>query len=94
MMLVGISAVIGVGHQSLSSSAGPESPREEPAAAYADLPLAFTTNAGQTDERARFVAQGAGYSFFVTPDSLMLSLTNASGAPGTWSAARRVEVKR
>ena len=34
--------------------------------AYANLPLAFVPNAGQTDDSVRYQAQGAGFSFFFT----------------------------
>jgi hypothetical protein len=35
---------------------------------YGDLPLAFEANAGQTDPRVRFLARGAGYRLFLTPE--------------------------
>ena len=31
------------------------------------LPVSFIENAGQTDARVRFYAQGAGYAFYLTP---------------------------
>jgi hypothetical protein len=49
--------------------------------AYADQPLSFAPNVGQTDARVRYVAQGAGYSFFFTDDKAVLSF-----APQTSSA--------
>ena len=39
-----------------------------------DLPLAFAPNAGQTDDSVRYVARGAGYSFFFTDEQAVLSL--------------------
>src|SRR5438132_190789 len=33
---------------------------------YGNLPLAFEANAGQTDSRVKFLAQGAGYRLFLT----------------------------
>jgi hypothetical protein len=33
---------------------------------YGKLPLMFQANAGQTDERVKFIAQGPGYSLFLT----------------------------
>ncbi|MEY2499010.1 MAG: hypothetical protein QOD12_2566, partial [Verrucomicrobiota bacterium] len=33
---------------------------------YGKLPLIFQANAGQTDERVKFMAQGPGYSLFLT----------------------------
>ena len=43
-------------------------------AAYGKLPLAFTANAGQTDPRVRYSAQGAGLSVFLTRREAMLAL--------------------
>jgi hypothetical protein len=34
---------------------------------YGKLPLMFQANAGQTDERVKFIARGPGYSLFLTP---------------------------
>ena len=42
--------------------------------AYGKIPLAFTANAGQTDERVRYSAQGAGFSLFLTRGEAMLAL--------------------
>ena len=46
--------------------------RSSPSAA--DAPLAFVTNAGQTDARVRFMARGAGYAFYFTPAKVVLDL--------------------
>ncbi len=46
-----------------------------------DLPVAFAPNAGQTDDSVRYVARGAGYSFFFTDDQAVLSLVKADGSP-------------
>ena len=43
-------------------------------AAYGKIPLAFTANAGQTDERVRYSAQGAGFSVFLTRGEAMFAL--------------------
>jgi hypothetical protein len=51
---------------------------DEPALdAYEGLPLGFVANAGQTDERVRYLAHGAGYSFFFTDAEAVLAF-----APG------------
>lgn len=42
--------------------------------AYAELPMTFERNAGQTDSDVRFLARGAGYSLFLTPTEAVLSL--------------------
>ena len=48
--------------------------KQEAIAAYGKLPLAFTANAGQTDRRVRYSAQGGGLSVFLTRTEAMLSL--------------------
>lgn len=47
-------------------------------AAYAQLPLIFEPNQGQTDAQVKFLARGAGYGLFLTQDSAVLSLQHAS----------------
>ncbi len=39
-----------------------------------DLPVCFEQNLGQTDDRVSFFARASGYSAFLTPDDLVLSL--------------------
>ena len=54
--------------------------KQQALAAYGKLPLAFTANAGQTDKRVRYSAQGAGFSVFLTRREAMLSSSvRASG---------------
>ncbi len=48
--------------------------------AYANLPVSFVENEGQTDARVRYFAQGDGYSFFITPSEVMLSFAKKSTA--------------
>ena len=48
--------------------------KQQALAAYGKLPLAFTANAGQTDPRVRYSAQGAGFSVFLTRREAMLAL--------------------
>jgi hypothetical protein len=48
--------------------------------AYGKLPLQFEANSGQTDERVRFIARGAGYNIFLTSDGAVLTLRDAMGA--------------
>ena len=42
--------------------------------------LSFAPNVGQTDDDVRYVAQGAGYSFFFTDDKAVLSFAKDAGA--------------
>jgi uncharacterized repeat protein (TIGR01451 family) len=43
--------------------------------ANSELPLAFVPNRGQADTRVRYSAQGAGHSFYFTPDKAVLTFT-------------------
>src|SRR5688500_297823 len=48
-----------------------------------EVPLAFAPNAGQTDDSVRYVARGAGYSFFFTDEQAVLSLVKTDGQDAT-----------
>jgi hypothetical protein len=47
---------------------------KQASAAYGNLPLAFTANAGETDSRVRYSAQAGGLSVFFTRKEAMLAL--------------------
>src|SRR5438105_5136639 len=47
--------------------------------AYAQLPLSFEANAGQTDSQVRYLARGAGYTIFLTQNETVLSLQDRQG---------------
>src|SRR4051794_17761424 len=56
-------------------SPGPDSAQTRAVASVGDrLPLAFEPNGGRTDQRARFIAHGAGYTVFVTPHETVMAL--------------------
>ena len=42
---------------------------------YANLPLSFAANAGQTDGRVKFLSRGSGYGVFLTNDEAVLVLS-------------------
>jgi hypothetical protein len=44
---------------------------------YGNLPMSFEENRGQTDRSVKFVSQGQGYSMFLTPSEVVLSLQSA-----------------
>jgi len=46
--------------------------------AFANLPLCFEANRGQTDASVKFLARGKGYTLFLTPSETVLSLPAAS----------------
>ncbi|HET9177444.1 MAG TPA: SBBP repeat-containing protein [Terriglobia bacterium] len=72
-------ALIGLG-LALSKTQGP-SPRDarNPKAwssRYAQLPLSFEANHGQTDSRVKFLARGQNYTLFLTGHEAVLSLSS------------------
>lgn len=49
---------------------------------FTSLPLAFESNRGQTDRRARFLARGSDYALFLTSDEAVLALKKSSVVSG------------
>lgn len=47
---------------------------------YANFPLHFEPNQGQTAEQVNFLARGSGYTLFLTPTEAMLTLRQQAGA--------------
>ena len=47
---------------------------------YAQIPLAFERNVGQTDAEVLFLARGAGYGIFLTASEAVLSLPSKPGS--------------
>ena len=72
----GVLLQIGPAQASSKKARGPtaSATKQQALAAYGKLPLSFTANAGQTDARVRYSAQGAGFSVFLTRREAMLSL--------------------
>ncbi|HXB68574.1 MAG TPA: SBBP repeat-containing protein [Candidatus Acidoferrales bacterium] len=56
--------------------------REQVLKAYANLPLTFVENRGQTDSRVRYSAQGSGYAFYLTREAVVLSFMRGASAAG------------
>src|SRR5262245_7104218 len=48
-------------------------------ARLADLPMTFVANEGQSDRRVAFQVQGAGHSFFLTPDEVAMTFEPTPG---------------
>jgi hypothetical protein len=74
-------------------------------ATFGKLPLSFETNRGQSDSRVRFLARGAGYTFFLTQTEAVIDLRQparrpdrdrrsgtADGAPPTRGAVVRMRL--
>jgi len=56
--------------------------------AYANLPLRFEANQGQTDRSVRFLSRGSGYTLFLTPTAAVLSSSEADHDPSDPQHAR------
>jgi hypothetical protein len=46
---------------------------------YGQLPFSFEANVGQADSQVQFLAQGSGYSLFLTPTEAVMTLSQGSG---------------
>ena len=53
---------------------------EQALKSYANLPLTFVENRGQTDARVRYYANGPRYAFYLTDDEVVLTFDKGSGA--------------
>ncbi len=62
--------------------------------AYADLPLSFEANQGQTDARVRFLSRGRGYTLFFAPNEVALVLRKPHVAPERMSRRPRNRWRR
>ncbi len=63
---------------SMAGLAVPPSPAKTAQPHYNHLPLSFEANHGQTDSRADFITRAAGYTAFLTPTALVMSLPGQS----------------
>ncbi|HEY6187057.1 MAG TPA: SBBP repeat-containing protein [Pyrinomonadaceae bacterium] len=61
---------------------------------YANLPLRFETNQGQTDASVRFLSHGRGYSLFLTPTQAVLALGDSGKAMEGESSSKGQTNKR
>ena len=71
-----------VGERSPAELWSREAGGEHARGAFSSLPLAFVENRGQTDGQVRYVAHGARFGFFLTPESLVMSLLQPDGERG------------
>ena len=74
----------------------PNGKKEGALAAFANLPLGFEANRGQTNPRVKFLARGRGYTLFLTPTEAVLVSTNpttmAEGSEKTGETILRMEI--
>ena len=62
--------------------------------AYAKLPLSFEANQGQTDRNIKFLSRGPGFTIFLAPTEVVLSLTRNGASPKLVSASLATEAPR
>ena len=56
-----------------------------PLATYDQIPMSFEVNQGQTDAQVQYLAHGAGYTLFLTPEEAVLTLRGDHCRRGTTS---------
>lgn len=54
---------------------------------FADLPIAFVPNVGQSDPAVQFQAQGLGGMLFFSPDQIVLALPTSTNSPSAQAAS-------
>ena len=71
--------LLGSGHPSHATPPSKPSPaaKRQAISAYGRLPLAFTPNAGRSDPRVRYSAQGAGFSVSLTRSEVLIALRHS-----------------
>jgi hypothetical protein len=62
----------------------------QPRADFANLPLSFEANTGQSDQQVRFLSRNRGYNLFLTEKEAVLNLTPANNA----SLEKKLSVKK
>jgi hypothetical protein len=82
--LVAAAVVLGVvafdvGGISLGSSVKQPATPADLASAYAELPLSFEPNQGQSGSNASFLSRGADYDVYLTPGEAVLALPRSAG---------------
>ncbi len=73
-LLLSVAPALSAGPPRGSSPELPPAASGKPRVAYANLPLGFEVNQGQTDPRVRFLARGQGYTLFLTAEEAVLAL--------------------
>jgi hypothetical protein len=59
-----------------TSAASPNAVQQR---AFANLPLVFETNQGQSDSQVKFLSRGSGYGLFLTANEAVLTLQHSAG---------------
>ena len=60
---------------------------------YGKLPLSFEANAGQTDQRVKFLSRGSGYTLFLTSNEAVLALGNPASGKQKGESRKEVSLK-
>jgi len=79
--IAGITGLLSMATVLIAQPAAPADPgRAKLIQPYIKLPISFEANQGQTDERVKYLARGAGYALFLTGDGATLLLKDAQAA--------------
>src|SRR6185436_15651826 len=81
------------GHRHVAGRAAPalaayDGNRDRILNAFADLPVAFVENRGQTDKRVRYYAAGSRHAFYLARDQIVLSFMRSAKEKGVALALR------
>jgi uncharacterized repeat protein (TIGR01451 family) len=96
-----LSTTVGQGHIAgtpVTNVAATNEAKRQARSLFAGLPLMFEPNLGQgnldpSDTRAKFVAQGSGYSLFLGSEGAILNLRNASASHSAGNGAKDQSAK-
>ena len=72
--IIAVGVAIWTGPAASAMDSGPAVDSRQVLHAYANLPLAFVENQGQTDPRVRYYAQDNRRAFYLTREEIVLSL--------------------
>jgi Beta-propeller repeat len=74
LLAVATALLIAPARSKNSGLRSPDGNPKLPIATYAQLPLSFEANKGQTDRQVKFISRGDGYVIFLTPSEAVLSM--------------------
>src|SRR4051812_36172022 len=66
----------------LANWATPKTTSDSPRPLYEKLPIAFERREGQGDARVQFIARGAGYGLYFTPEQLVVAWKGPGASKG------------
>jgi hypothetical protein len=77
---------------SAAKTPAPAAAEAKAVGSYGKVPLSFEPNQGQTDPSVQFLSRGTGYSLFLTPGEVVLSLEQQAASTKSPNARREPEL--